>query len=125
MKRRQAHLLQENNMKMVLKTLVIGLLMISVTACTQPTDQTITTINLPVVAPNLPEPPTLEQVTWHVYDANDLKQLTVTEPSIVLFTLTQDQNKALDDNIVELQRYILQLKQTVIYYQNLYTPVKN
>lgn len=113
-------------MKKVFKFVALSLLVLTVSACSSTVvPGGTTTIDLPTVTPNLPEPPTLATVTWHVYDANDLKAAIAANPNIILFTLTQDQNKALDDNLVELQRYILQLKQTVVYYQNLNSPAKN
>lgn len=108
-------------MKLCLKYAAIGLMMLNLTACNSPLQQT-TTIDLPIVNPDLPEPPVLNAVDWKIYDADDLKQLSSSTPSVILFTLTPVQSTILSDNLVEMQRYILQLKQTVIYYQTLNTP---
>jgi hypothetical protein len=111
-------------MKTFLKVAVVGLL-ISLSACSGTSTTSTSTIDLPTIAPNLPQPPALENVTFHVYDANDLTALVASNPNVILFTLTQDQNLIMADNLAELQRYITQLQQALTYYQNLSVPAKN
>lgn len=109
-------------MKTLFKVAIIGIAL-AISGCSQGVTSTTVT-DLPTVAPNLPEPPQLGQVQWKVYDANDLKQLSSSNPNIVLFTMTQEQNRILDDNIVELQRYISQLQQAIVYYQKQSAPAQ-
>ena len=111
-------------MKTVFKIALISLITLTATACSTTPTNTVTQIEMPTVAPNLPEPPTLQNVTIKVYTADDLKQLIATNPNIVLFTMTPDQNKILGTNLFEMRRYILQIDKTVTYYQNLSTPAK-
>ena len=108
-------------MKTFFRIAAIGFLL-TLTACNSPIQGPTTVVNLPVIQPNLPQAPEVGTVTWKVYDAKDLQALSISNPNVILFTLTQDENQVLNDNIVELQRYILQLKQTVVYYQNATTP---
>ena len=112
-------------MKTVFKVALISLLALTATACSNTPINTTTEIQLPTVEPNLPQPPVLQNVNIKVYNADDLKQLIASNPNIVLFTMTPDQNEILGTNIIEMRRYILQIDKTVTYYHNLSTPTKN
>lgn len=112
-------------MKMVLKYIAIGALALSLTACgNTPISQT-TIIDNPTIDPNLPTPPKLNNVNWKVQDGDDLKQSVAANPDEVLFTLTPEEDAKLNTNLTELQRYILQLKQTVLYYKHQNAPAQN
>lgn len=98
--------------------LLIGLLGF-VSACDN--TETITQTKLietPRLNPNLPPAVNLDKINWKVYDKEGLSKLTLAPGDVVLFTVTPDQAEKLGKNQVDIQRYILQLKETVIFYQN-------
>jgi predicted component of type VI protein secretion system len=95
---------------------ILGITMLALSACATPNkDITITTA--PELDPNLPTQIQTDPVTWHVYTSTDLKNLSK-DSSTVLFALSQSDYEKLGKNMVEIQRYVEQLKQTVIYYKN-------
>ena len=94
-----------------------SLLLLGLSACADmPTVQT-TVIDTPTIDANLPRATDLSNVTWHVYDSGDLKVVSDNK-DVVLFTLTKEEYEKLNNNIIEMRRYILQLKQTVVFYHN-------
>ena len=102
-------------MKHAIKLILVSVLL-SLAACsTAPTQTTI--IDTPHLNPNLPPQVELQSVQFKVYTATDLKRLS-TQKNVVLFTLTPEQYAILGKNLVAVHGYILELKQTVIFYKN-------
>lgn len=96
-------------MKVFKNLLICCVLALSLTACDSGNVVKETSIiETPVLKPNLPEALSLSNVDWNIN----------TDGAEPLFTLTKEQYNNLAGNLVEMQRYIKQLKQTVKYYQS-------
>jgi len=110
------------------KILILALITMFCSSCSEQTNQVVTTevVEKEVIKPNLPEQIQISQVNFILSTKEDLILLTQ-QKNIVLYTLTPEQMTNLTQNIQEMYRYISQLKQTVIYYQNIYeskSPIK-
>lgn len=105
-------------MNLMKKVAIMIFVLSSLTACgdSQLIKET-TTIDIPTIDANLPQATDLEDVDWKVYTSDDLK-IIENSNGVVLFTLTQPEYEKLGRNLVELRRYIMQLKQTVVFYRN-------
>lgn len=71
-----------------------------------------------------PKPLALSQTNWTVYNANDIEHLcsTFTKSSakhFLLFGMDNSNFNNLDANIQDMTRYILEMKATKEFYQNL------
>lgn len=101
-----------------MKKIIAALMVIaSLSACSDMPIKETTTIDIPTLDANVPQATGLEDVNWKVYTADDLIVIA-SDKDVVLFTLTKEEYEKMGRNIVEMRRYILQLKQTVIFYRN-------
>lgn len=72
----------------------------------------------PVVAPKA-DPLSLKPVEWKVYNTTELKaladQIAQTGQNVVLFTLDEDNFKALSTNLTDIQSFIKQQNSVIIF----------
>ena len=91
--------------------LLFSVLLFSLSACSEGKVVTNPTIvEIPKIKPILPAQTNLQQMHWRLLDKNDFKNLNDNQ---VYFVLTQDEKEKLDNNIIELRRYILQSQENI------------
>ena len=107
-----------------MKKIILLSLFLILSACDPGKITQTTVIDKQVLEPNLPRPTTLQPINWSVYEVQTLDPSQKNNTTL-LFTLPQDQFQLLGDNLADMEREILQLKEVVIYYQSINSNIIN
>ena len=100
-----------------MKKIIALTLLASLAGCASAPIATPTTSYPPVSEPYV-APPRLNDLSWKVYNASDIKQLAATldgKGEFVIFALAPDGFKKLEANMSEINRYIKQQKAVKVY----------
>ena len=100
--------------KLLISILLVGLL----TSCAGTTIVQTKVIEVPKIDPPLPDPIIVQNVSWHIYNSQELIQLATQQKDIILYTMTPNQVQTLGYNLSEIQRYVLQSKQVILFYRS-------
>ena len=92
-------------------------LFLCLSACNGQVIEQTKVIEVPKLDATLPDPLVFNSMTWHVYNSSELQALSNQQKNLILFTLTPDQMTILGSNIAEMQRYINESKQAIIFYR--------
>lgn len=95
--------------------LVLTLAMVFLSACSGGVVKQITLQDTPKADPIIPQPLQLEMITWKAYSREDFIFLDENE---VVFVLTKEEKKKLDDNLLEWRRHTLQMKEAILFNKN-------
>jgi hypothetical protein len=79
---------------------------------------------LPAVIAPVPAPITTRPVTWQVLTVTDLQNIisqqeTNPDPNFVLYALDNGNFQALNLNLIEIRRFVLEQQQTIQFYKKI------
>lgn len=110
--------------KLLIATLAVASL--SLAACA--TDGvTVDSVKIPAAQAPEPAPLTMRNVQWKILTKADLEKLLAEleanpDPNFALYTLDNGNFQALNLNLVEIRRFIVDQQQVIVFYKNLENP---
>ena len=110
-------------MKKLLAVLVLASTL-TLGACATTHTVTVEPTKIPAAVAPTPQPLTMRDVQWKVLTKADLEVLlqdlnTNPNPNFALYTLDNGNFQALNLNLVEIRRFILEQQQVTVYYKDL------
>lgn len=107
--------------KIVLAALASGLLL---SGCATTGSVTVQPTKIPAAEAPTPAPLNMRDVQWKILTKADLEALLIEleqnpDPNFALYTLDNGNFQALNLNLVDIRRFILEQQQVVVYYRDL------
>ena len=107
-----------------MKNIFLLLLLLCVASCASDINVTASPTKFPEVKAPTAQPMNFQDMSWKIYNKADLlaliDQLSKNpDKNFALYTLDGTNFKALDSNLQEMRRFILEQQAVIVFYQNI------